>query len=270
MTIRITHGKGASRLRYASIAKRRTMHLLMAALGVVNMGPAHAQSASCGANAEEVQRTETTGAITLSCRCVSGYKRVGNGCALAPTQQPDQGAIRKSYPVIPAAVRGEVYAVTKDGHRIPITQSRVLTIDTTTEIVVGPGGRVQFILPDETIFTLGPNSDMVLDEFVYDPTTNATAFSANFAMGTFRFITGHVASHDPMKMRLKVAVGTIGIRGTDFEGDIASDGSGAITLYSGELAITPANGSAEFIMRAGTRIRFSSAGIFSGPEPVAQ
>ena len=38
--------------------------------------------------------------------------------------------------------------------------------------------RLQVMLLDETVFTVGPESDMVLDEFVYDPSTNAGKITA--------------------------------------------------------------------------------------------
>ncbi|HOW89553.1 MAG TPA: hypothetical protein PL037_04665, partial [Elusimicrobiales bacterium] len=40
-------------------------------------------------------------------------------------------------------------------------------------VITDGKGRLQVMLLDETVFTIGPNSDMVLDEFVYDPATSA-------------------------------------------------------------------------------------------------
>jgi len=41
-----------------------------------------------------------------------------------------------------------------------------------TRIVTGSDGHMQLLLLDETVFTIGPNSDIVVDEFVYDPDTS--------------------------------------------------------------------------------------------------
>lgn len=38
-------------------------------------------------------------------------------------------------------------------------------------IVTTAEGQVQMLFRDESAFTIGPNSDVVLDEFVYDPDT---------------------------------------------------------------------------------------------------
>jgi hypothetical protein len=98
----------------------------------------------------------------------------------------------------------------------------------------GKEGRLQVLLADETVFTLGPDSDMVLDEFVYDPATNAGKMTANIARGTFRFVTGKLAHKDPQGMKVKLAVGTIGIRGSVGAGQTGPEGSVVINAGAGD------------------------------------
>ncbi|MDE2510092.1 MAG: FecR domain-containing protein, partial [Elusimicrobia bacterium] len=95
----------------------------------------------------------------------------------------------------------------------------------------GAGARMQIMLLDQTVFTIGPNSDMMLDEFVYDPKTNAGKVSAQITKGVFRFVTGKIAQRDPSDMKVKLPVGTIGIRGTMVEGTV--DGKNADILLTG-------------------------------------
>ncbi|OGR46840.1 MAG: hypothetical protein A2X34_02545 [Elusimicrobia bacterium GWC2_51_8] len=94
-------------------------------------------------------------------------------------------------------------------------------------------GKLQVMLLDETIFTLGPNSDMVLDEFVYDSASDTGKVSAKITKGVFRFVTGKVARKDPANMKVKLAVGTIGIRGTIAAGTTGEQGSTVILLGPG-------------------------------------
>jgi FecR-like protein len=171
-----------------------------------------------------------------------------------------------SYMVMPASVRGEVYAVSADGHKTPIDEHRVLTIDTLTTIITGATGRVQFLLPDETVFTIGPNGTLTMDSFVFDPKTSSSVFIANIAKGVFRWVTVEGAPHK-LDMRLKVAVGTIGPRGTDFELMVSDDGSGFVKLFSGELVITPADGSPLAIIKGGQQVRFTHDKL-ALPEPI--
>lgn len=95
------------------------------------------------------------------------------------------------------------------------------------------GGRLQVMLLDETVFTIGPNSDLTLDEFVYDPATSAGKVSAKVTKGVFRFVTGKVARREPGSMKIKMPVGTIGIRGTIAAGQVGGTESTVILLGPG-------------------------------------
>lgn len=100
-------------------------------------------------------------------------------------------------------------------------------------VTTGPDGRLQVLLLDETTFTLGPNSDMVLDEFVYDPATNAGKVSAQISKGAFRFVTGKVAKRKPSDMKVVLPVGTIGIRGTMVAGEVNGRDADVVLLGPG-------------------------------------
>lgn len=64
---------------------------------------------------------------------------------------------------------------------------------------------------DETKLTLGPNSSITLDRFVYDPNPDNSAFVMTATAGVFRFVSGNL----PKKAYLiHTPVATIGIRGT--------------------------------------------------------
>ncbi|MBI3547842.1 MAG: FecR domain-containing protein [Elusimicrobia bacterium] len=91
------------------------------------------------------------------------------------------------------------------------------------DITTDANSRLQVLLQDQTVFTLGPNGKMKLDEFVYDPKTNSGKVHAEISKGVFRFVTGKVAGEDPANMSIKLPVGTIGIRGTIGFGDVQGD-----------------------------------------------
>lgn len=100
-------------------------------------------------------------------------------------------------------------------------------------ITTDASGRMQVLLLDQTVFTVGPASDIVLDEFVYDPATSAGKVSAKVAKGVFRFVTGKVARQDPANMKVTLPVGTIGIRGTIAGGRVTSQDSTVVLLGPG-------------------------------------
>jgi hypothetical protein len=82
-------------------------------------------------------------------------------------------------------------------------------------------GLLQILLADGTSFTVGPNSSMVIDSFVYDPAANTAKVVATLGKGVFRFIGGRT-SKSPDGAVLNTPVGTVGIRGgisdLDFSG----------------------------------------------------
>ena len=81
-------------------------------------------------------------------------------------------------------------------------------------IVTGPGGGVQIMLLDGTTFTIGPNSSMVIDEFVYNPATGTGKLTASLARGTLRVISGKLSRQTQEAIRIKLPMATVGIRGT--------------------------------------------------------
>ncbi len=134
---------------------------------------------------------------------------------------------------IAAAVRGPVRAVAPGepaAGRVVETGKPVFAKD---HVVTGAESRLQILLRDETTFTLGPNSDMILDEFVFDPATGAGKVSAKMAKGVFRFVTGKVARRDPNSMKVTTPVGTIGIRGTMVAGQVGAENASIVLIGPG-------------------------------------
>ncbi|HME59148.1 MAG TPA: FecR family protein [Terracidiphilus sp.] len=162
-----------------------------------------------------------------------------------------------------AAIRGEVYWLTSDGRKVPITSGG--PVYSGARIVTGDNARMQVLLLDETVFTIGANSDMVLDEFVYDPSTSAGKVTARLTKGIFRFVTGKVARKNPEDLKVKLPVGTIGIRGTDVEIDYQPGAASSIRLFLGELEITESKTGKKFTMHGGQMMAIASNGSFSAP-----
>jgi hypothetical protein len=150
-----------------------------------------------------------------------------------------------------AAVQGRVQAVAPNATVGRIVESgKPLFLN--DHVTTDAAGHLQVLLLDETVFTLGANSDMVLDDFVYDPKTSAGKISASISKGAFRFVTGKVAGYDPKQMKVKLAVGTIGVRGTVVVGETGRDGSTVINAGAGPNNNADERASAIFVSNAGT------------------
>jgi len=114
---------------------------------------------------------------------------------------------------VAAAVRGRVEIAERAGAVGRLVRSGE-PIFLGNAVASGPDAGMQIILLDETTFTIGPNSAVTIDEFVYDTRSRSGKVTASVAKGVFRFVTGHIVRTNPGAMRVNLPVGTIGIRGT--------------------------------------------------------
>lgn len=168
-----------------------------------------------------------------------------------------------SFPSI--KVRGEVVFFTADGRKFEGEDVTGVSIDNRTKIVTGKNSRAYMILPDGTSFTVGANSEMVLDDFVYDPRTGIQKFSIKLAKGAFRWVTGKVTRRPRMHPEVVTPVGALGFRGTDFECSFKKSGDGFIKLYSGDFEFTDKKTGAVMTLVGGNLLTFKS-GKMIGPE----
>jgi hypothetical protein len=163
-----------------------------------------------------------------------------------------------------AEIRGEVYWFTSDGRKVPITSGGA--VYSGARIVTGDNARMRVVLLDQTVFTMGPNSEMVLDEFVYDPDTSAGKVSVMVTKGIFRFVTGKTYTpSNPEDVKVTLPEGTIGIRGTDVEIDYQPGAASSIRLFLGELEINESKTGKTYTMHGGQMMAIARDGSFSAP-----
>ena len=97
----------------------------------------------------------------------------------------------------------------------------------------------QLLFLDETTMSIGPESRLVLDTFVFDPDPNVSKVVMTATVGVFRFVSGSLASAS-YEVRTPVAI--IGVRGTIFNLFVALDGATTVILCAGALAISNLEG----------------------------
>ncbi len=76
---------------------------------------------------------------------------------------------------------------------------------------------LQVLLKDATVFTVGPDVEMTIDEFVYDPKSDSNTIKAKVGRGMFRYMSGNAARLNPDNITIETPTSTMGIRGTIFE-----------------------------------------------------
>ena len=110
-------------------------------------------------------------------------------------------------------------------------------------------GRLGITFLDDSQVRLTEHSELIIDEFIYDPDPSKSKMALQFASGTARFITGKLATIDKENILIKTPSATIGIRGTDFTVTVDELGRSLVILLpnndglpSGEIVVATAMG----------------------------
>ncbi len=93
------------------------------------------------------------------------------------------------------------------------------------------------LLVDGTAFTVGPNSSVTLDSFIYNPETAEGSLTVT-SKGLMRLVGGKVTKNNPAIIRTNAA--TVGIRGGIVFVDSEGETTEASFIYGDEMTVTPA------------------------------
>src|SRR6056300_548710 len=91
-------------------------------------------------------------------------------------------------------------------------------------------GRMQIDFVDETRLDVIDNSRIVIDEFVYDPSTGKGSLNMRATLGAVRYASGQIAKNSRQNVRLRTPTATISVRGTDFSMLVNEIGESYVTL----------------------------------------
>lgn len=154
-----------------------------------------------------------------------------------------------------ASVKKEVVARLEDSARM-LQEGDEVHQDELIETSAESEG--EFILRDDTKLALGPNSQITLDRFVYDPEAKDGDIVINATKGAFRFITG---SAKKSAYTIKTPVASIGVRGTVFDGFVDDNGEIAVLLMDGEVDICNEGRDCRRLNRKGYFVHVGRGGV---------
>ena len=97
-------------------------------------------------------------------------------------------------------------------------------------------GRAQMLLVDGTAFTVGPNSSVTLDRFIYNPETADGSLEVT-SRGLLRLVGGKVTKKTPAIIRTNAA--TVGIRGGIAIVQTQGQSTKAAFVYGDQMTVTP-------------------------------
>ncbi len=91
------------------------------------------------------------------------------------------------------------------------------TLHLNDTIQTSPSSRVFVLFIDNTELTLSENTQVKIDNYVFDPDNNSQNKAAYSVMrGAFQYVSGLIGKRDNPDVHIATPVGSIGIRGTDF------------------------------------------------------
>ena len=118
--------------------------------------------------------------------------------------------IKKQLVGIVGAISGVVKSETRElktGDKIYLNET----------IISGANSGTQILLLDQSTFTVGEDSEVVMDTFIYDPATSDGKIVASVKQGSLKVISGLISKKNPDSLTVEVPEGTLGSRGTEFQ-----------------------------------------------------
>ena len=91
------------------------------------------------------------------------------------------------------------------------------------KLKTGANSSMGVTFKDNTVMSFGPNTELTVDEYLYQPNKGKLKLGATMAKGTLAYLSGAIAKIKPDAVTVKTPTGTIGVRGTHFVVKVEED-----------------------------------------------
>jgi len=152
--------------------------------------------------------------MTSRCRKTAGPFRFAAALLFA------SGLLAWSIPSFAGEIAGVVRSsrgaatVTRGEQAIPAEPGMKLRVG--DRLSTGSDGSMGVIFRDDSTLSLGPDSSLVVREFLFSPAEHKLGLVARLTQGTMAYLSGVLGKLAPDSVRFETPVATIGIRGTRF------------------------------------------------------
>jgi len=109
------------------------------------------------------------------------------------------------------SVQGSV-VVRRGTERVPAREGMHLLLNDVLE--TSADGRMGLILQDGTRLALGPNTELNVNKFVYQPADGKFGLLLRLGRGVLAYVSGKIAQFSPQSVTVETPVGVLGLRGT--------------------------------------------------------
>lgn len=95
-----------------------------------------------------------------------------------------------------------------------IPAARALPVFRGDRIQTSKTGSLGIVLSDDTTFSLGPNSEIVMEDYLFNPIEGKFSMVTKMVKGTFSYISGLIGKLSPGSIKMELPNATIAVRGT--------------------------------------------------------
>ncbi len=137
----------------------------------------------------------------------------------------------------------------------PQEAERVLRIGVDVQanelITTSANDRAHLIFLDGSSLTVGPNAQLTIDKFVFDPNTKTGELAINASKGVLRLVGGKISKNGPIVITTPAS--TVGIRGGITILDVRSSQTDSIFVFGKNMTVRAA-GQTQIAIRPGSMI----------------
>jgi len=126
--------------------------------------------------------------------------------------------------------------------------------------------RAHLVFLDGSTLTVGPNSEITIDKFVYDPDKRTGQLSLDAGRGVFRYVGGAISKNSEVTVKSRGA--TMGIRGGIATFSVGQNGQFAANFLFGRSLSVTAQGQTQSTSQPGTQITVPPGGAPNPPTPI--
>ena len=120
-------------------------------------------------------------------------------------------AVAEAFVGLVKSVEGQAF-VTRGGETKDVVAG--MEIKMGDIVKTGDGGSVGLIFSDDTIISMGPRTELAIEDYLFEPVEGKLAFIARILKGTVSYLSGQIAKLSPESVELVTPAATIGVRGT--------------------------------------------------------
>jgi len=105
-----------------------------------------------------------------------------------------------------------VAVITRNGETIALGTG--MEIQRADVVKTDRNGCVGLVFSDDTRISMGPNTELAVNDYLFEPVEKKLSFVLRLIRGTVSFLSGQIAKLSPESVQLVMPAATIGVRGT--------------------------------------------------------